>query len=139
MMQHNYGLVGALVIEPAGAKQPYDVDSNSRASATITKADGTKFREFVAVFHDDLAYLQFAYTYRLGAVTQNGVAQWRTFSGPGDQTGTPLTAPLHLQPGDTIAVTGEAGIHGLTLLDGNHAKKVVKFLRRVPSPPPAAI
>src|SRR5258708_38660487 len=100
MMQHNYGLVGALVIEPAGAKQPYDVDSNSRASATITKADGTKFREFVAVFHDDLAYLQFSYTYRLGAGDHNGVGSRRTYNGPCESTGSPPPPPVRTQPGD---------------------------------------
>src|SRR5258708_13724427 len=113
MMQHNYGLVGALVIEPAGAKQPYDVDSNSRASATITKADGTKFREFVAVFHDDLAYLQSAYTYRLGAGNQNRLAQRGTFAGPPPQTGAPLATPPHVHPEAPIARTAHPDFHSL--------------------------
>ena len=139
MMQHPYGLVGALVIEPAGAKKPYAVDSNSRASATITKADGSKFREFVAVFHDDLAALRFAYTYRLGAITSNGKPQWVTFSGPGDVTGKPLTQPLQLQPGDTVAVMVNSGFHGLTFLNGTDAKKVFKFVGGVQFQPQPSI
>ena len=56
LMQHPYGLVGGLIVEPAGST--WKEDSNSRASAVVTKADATKFREFVAVFQDDLASLQ---------------------------------------------------------------------------------
>jgi hypothetical protein len=58
-IQHsNKGLVGALVIEPQGATwAENDKDHKqltTRASATITKADGTTFREFVLLFQDDV-------------------------------------------------------------------------------------
>ena len=66
LMQHPYGLVGGLIVEPLGAT--WKEDSNSRASATITMADGTKFREFVAVFQDDLAALRFGPKAKPGAV-----------------------------------------------------------------------
>jgi hypothetical protein len=50
-------MIGGLIIEPAGST--WQEDSKTHASATVTKADGTKFREFVALFQDDLAALQF--------------------------------------------------------------------------------
>ena len=56
LMQHNFGLVGALVIEPAGST--WTPDDNSRAMATVTKADKTQFREGVIVVQDDLAALR---------------------------------------------------------------------------------
>ncbi|MCG3211491.1 MAG: hypothetical protein FOGNACKC_05137 [Anaerolineae bacterium] len=46
------GLVGALVIEPKGAT--WREDPGSRTAATVTKANGSKFREFVTVIQDDL-------------------------------------------------------------------------------------
>jgi hypothetical protein len=50
--QHPKGLFGALVIEPEGAT--WRPDPNTRVSATVTKADGTSFREFVMIVQDDL-------------------------------------------------------------------------------------
>lgn len=46
------GAIGALIIEPQGAT--WEVDADSRAQATITKADGSSFREFVMVFQTDV-------------------------------------------------------------------------------------
>ncbi|HEX8722142.1 MAG TPA: hypothetical protein VF736_16020, partial [Pyrinomonadaceae bacterium] len=46
------GAVGALVIEPQGAL--WTEDATSRAQATVTKPDGTSFREFVLVFQNDV-------------------------------------------------------------------------------------
>ncbi|HEX8719690.1 MAG TPA: hypothetical protein VF736_03530, partial [Pyrinomonadaceae bacterium] len=46
------GAVGALVIEPQGAT--WVEDATSRAQATVTKPDGTSFREFVLVFQNDV-------------------------------------------------------------------------------------
>jgi hypothetical protein len=48
----NKGAVGALIIEPQNST--WIEDANSRAQATITKADGTSFREFVLVFQNDV-------------------------------------------------------------------------------------
>ncbi|MBI4286492.1 MAG: copper oxidase [Chloroflexi bacterium] len=46
------GAIGALVIEPQGST--WVEDSHSRASATVTKADGPSFRDFVLIFQDDI-------------------------------------------------------------------------------------
>ncbi len=47
MKQGQKGLMGALVIEPAGST--WVEDPGTRASATVTKADGTTFRDFAVV------------------------------------------------------------------------------------------
>ncbi len=54
LFQHPNGLVGAIVIEPQGSK--WTEDTISRASATVTKSDGTTFREFVVMVQDDAQY-----------------------------------------------------------------------------------
>lgn len=46
------GLVGGLIIEPQGAT--WTVDATTRTVATITKADGTRYREGVIVWQDDV-------------------------------------------------------------------------------------
>ncbi len=55
LMQHPFGLIGSLIIEPAGAG--WQTDSNSRASANVCQGDckGGKvlFREFVLMVQDD--------------------------------------------------------------------------------------
>ncbi|MEP7340158.1 MAG: hypothetical protein ABI977_20665, partial [Acidobacteriota bacterium] len=54
--QHPKGLVGALIIEPEGSS--WKEDTSSRASATVTKADGTSFRDFVVLMQDDATLYQ---------------------------------------------------------------------------------
>ena len=56
VMQDNFGLIGALIIEPQGST--WQTDDNSRASATIQKEDKTTFREAVVIVQDDLAAVQ---------------------------------------------------------------------------------
>ena len=57
LMQHPFGLLGALIIEPKGST--WHVDDNSRASATVTPpAPAAKFREFILVLQDDVQQLQ---------------------------------------------------------------------------------
>ena len=55
LMQHPFGLVGSLIIEPAGAG--WQTDSNSRASANVCQGvcsgNNLLFREFVLVVQDD--------------------------------------------------------------------------------------
>ena len=46
------GLVGALIVEPQGSS--WVEDPGSRASATVTKADGSKFRDFVTILQNDV-------------------------------------------------------------------------------------
>jgi hypothetical protein len=48
----NKGAIGALIIEPQGAT--WIEDANARAQATVTKPDGTSFREFVLLFQNDI-------------------------------------------------------------------------------------
>jgi hypothetical protein len=51
--QTGKGAIAALIIEPLGSK--WIEDANSRASATVTLADGKEyFREHVLIFQDDL-------------------------------------------------------------------------------------
>ena len=48
------GLVGALIVEPKGST--WIEDPSSRASATVTKTDGSKFRDFVTVLQTDVNF-----------------------------------------------------------------------------------
>lgn len=48
----NKGAIGSLIIEPQGATWIEDADS--RAQATVTKTDGSSFREFVVQFQTDI-------------------------------------------------------------------------------------
>ncbi|HEV7474342.1 MAG TPA: hypothetical protein VGN90_09845 [Pyrinomonadaceae bacterium] len=48
----NKGAIGALIVEPAGAT--WIEDAGSRAQATVTKPDGTSFREFVVQHQTDI-------------------------------------------------------------------------------------
>jgi hypothetical protein len=48
----NKGAIASLIIEPQGAT--WIEDANSRAQATVTKTDGTSFREFVLQFQTDV-------------------------------------------------------------------------------------
>jgi hypothetical protein len=52
LMQHPFGMLGALIVEPAGAT--WRLDDNSRASAMITMPSGESFREFILVLQDDV-------------------------------------------------------------------------------------
>jgi hypothetical protein len=48
----NKGAIGSMIIEPQGAT--WIEDAGSRAQATVTKTDGTWFREFVVQFQSDI-------------------------------------------------------------------------------------
>jgi hypothetical protein len=48
----NKGAIGSMIIEPQGAT--WIEDGGSRAQATVTKTDGTWFREFVVQFQSDI-------------------------------------------------------------------------------------
>ena len=52
VLQHMTGLYGALIIEPEGSR--WIEDPNSRASAVVTKADGTTFRELAILWQNDV-------------------------------------------------------------------------------------
>jgi len=55
LMQHPFGLLGALVIEPPGAN--WHTDDNGRSQATVSLPSGKQFREFVVVLQDDVQAL----------------------------------------------------------------------------------
>jgi hypothetical protein len=64
LMQDNFGLIGALIVEPKGSKWEMD-EQFSRAQANVTKEDKATFREGVAIVQDDLATVQeTAFNYR---------------------------------------------------------------------------
>ena len=46
------GLLGALVVEPLGAT--WQTDPGSNVAATVTKTDGTSYREFVTILQNDV-------------------------------------------------------------------------------------
>ena len=48
----NKGAIGSLIVEPEGSS--WVEDAGSRAQATVTKSDGTSFREFVLQFQTDI-------------------------------------------------------------------------------------
>lgn len=48
----NKGAIGSLIVEPQGSS--WVEDTTSRAQATITKSDGTSFREFVVQMQTDI-------------------------------------------------------------------------------------
>jgi hypothetical protein len=48
----NKGAIGSLIVEPQGAT--WIEDTTSRAQATVSKPDGTSFREFVVQFQTDI-------------------------------------------------------------------------------------
>ncbi|HSM85915.1 MAG TPA: hypothetical protein VLT16_07190, partial [Candidatus Limnocylindrales bacterium] len=50
--QGSKGAVGAMVIEPQGST--WVEDTTTRAQATVTKADGTSFRDFVLITQNDV-------------------------------------------------------------------------------------
>ncbi len=66
LLQHTQGLIGALIIEPSGATWQEDYNmlpasgtptpgSNlTRAAATVTRTDGTTYRDFVLLTQDDV-------------------------------------------------------------------------------------
>lgn len=65
MQQHQQGLYGGLIIEPAGSKVTLDQGSN--ISATVTPPNGKPFRDFVLIMNDDV--INEAFASNLSAVT----------------------------------------------------------------------
>jgi plastocyanin len=121
MMQHPYGLVGGLIIEPQGSKWKEDV--NSHASAVVTKADGTRFREFAAVIHDDLAALRLAASIQLQATVGPSGPQWAV-----NGTNQANNFQLTLGEGDIIAVQVKSGFHGFSFMDKAQALSAFKII-----------
>jgi manganese oxidase len=122
LMQHPYGLVGGLIIEPRRSK--WKEDSNSHASAVVTTEDDSKFREFAAVVQDDLAALRFTASIQLQAVTGS---TWTV-----DGTLQSNNFQLTLGEGDVVAVQVESGLHGFSFLDKDNALSAFKIVGGIP-------
>ena len=90
LMQDNFGLIGALIIEPKGSIAKVN-DKFSRAQANITDASGKLlFREGVAIVQDDLAYVSVpAFNYRTEPISYRYVVK-----DPPYLTNDPALSPL---------------------------------------------
>lgn len=125
LMQHNFGLVGGLIIEPKGST--WLTDDNSYASATVKIGPNEAFREAVAIIQDDLASLRSANpptkplgpTFTLDGAISNGIPVW-------ELNGVPLAngSVTPIQPGQTITFGVASGEHGITFLDKAQAESV---------------
>jgi plastocyanin len=120
LMQHNFGMVGALIIEPKDSA--WTTDDNSRASATVTMAPGHSFREAVVVVHDDLASLRTTQSVQISGNLTNGNVQWAL-------NGTLLSngSKIPVRPGDTVAFYVNSGTHGITFLSKQDALAFLDF------------
>jgi hypothetical protein len=143
LMQHTFGLIGALIVEPKGST--WKPDQSTSTMAVVRKKDGSLFREFVAIHQDDLAALQpvgvtsSAINYRTeplgyrfpansnweGNVTTlqgdlaNGKVQW-VLNGQALAN----NSTIDVVPGQTIVVSVQAGTHGLTFMDQTAAQQI---------------
>jgi hypothetical protein len=124
MMQHIYGLIGGLVVEPAGST--WVEDANTHAQATVTKADATQFRDLAAIVQDDVTALRFANTYCLDASSTGG-PHW-SFNGQVQANNWSKT----LVEGDMIAVTVSNSFHGFSFLDKAQGQLVFDVSGGVP-------
>jgi manganese oxidase len=89
LMQHPFGLIGALIIEPKGSS--WRNDDNSRAAALVCKGDCSTsevlFREFVQVIQDD-------------------VSPWLRLTPPGAAGAGPIVVDPSLKPPPSTDVPG---------------------------------
>ncbi|HEX7155096.1 MAG TPA: hypothetical protein VF618_26735 [Thermoanaerobaculia bacterium] len=147
LRQHPFGLIGALIIEPQGAQ--WRVDDNSMASATVTKRDGSKFREFVAVVQDDVATMTINGTVDVGPsiviaaaaapLNPNGSStDPDARSRPNWGTGAPYPAFTFPVPNgskyivnadDTVGVMLQGGTHGFTFPNKTQALQMFDIVQ----------
>ncbi len=125
LMQHPFGMIGSLIIEPAGAT--WKEDQNSYASATVTGGDGKQFREFVTMVQDDLARLRFADTMDMEAALVNGTPQWVLNGTPQKNNST-----IPLVPGSTVVFAVQSGTHGISFMDHTTFDAVFNVVRGIP-------
>jgi cold shock CspA family protein len=127
LMQHPYGLLGALVIEPQGSS--WRTDDNSRASASVCKgSDNCKtgdllYREFVAIVQDDIVAMATASAAPAADIVilgdlVNGKPTWTMNGQPLPAAGVPL------KPGQTVSFDIKAGTHGLLFATEASARAV---------------
>jgi hypothetical protein len=87
LMQDPLGLIGALVVEPAGSTER--TDANSRAAATIIHPGGASFREVVLFTQSDLQTIQgtgSSAAYSAAGLTWGGSSAGATINGINDRT-----------------------------------------------------
>ena len=130
MMQHTYGLVGGLIVEPEGSH--WKEDSNSHASAMVWK-DDVEFREFATVVQDDLASLRLSASVALQAVISNG-PKWAVDGNPQSNN-----FQITLNEGDAVAVQVHSGLHGFSFLDKNTALSAFNIVGGIPFVPQAGV
>jgi hypothetical protein len=98
MVQPQFGMVGALVVEPEGSR--WVEDTGTRASATVTPKGRTPFREFVVVMQNAVMPNQVANTGRSGF----GAINYRTE--PFLARGVNVNTVLQFQSGPALPVLG---------------------------------
>ena len=76
----NKGAIGALIIEPAGSS--WTEDYGSRAQATVYKPDGTSFREFVAMFQNDVNLRYDGFGAKSDPYSAAILGNWKTIAVP---------------------------------------------------------
>jgi hypothetical protein len=151
--QHQRGLYGALIVEPRGSAwvadrvpAPDGSTAVTQASATVTRADGAQFREFVVVLQNDTSItgpdpVQFECTvhkqHMTGGLTIQPAQQTLTISAILDRKATPTLqwspkAPT-VRVGDTIEwridnIPAASVPHGVMFLDWDTAKDALDLL-----------
>lgn len=94
LMQHVFGLIGGLIIEPEGAT--WVTDEHSRASATVTKSGGEGYREFVVLVQDDVSSL------KLGELNADGSPKEGSYGAAGTSVAINYrTEPMSYRFGDS--------------------------------------
>jgi len=130
LMQHPFGLVGALIIEPQGTS--WRTDDNARASATVCKGTGgckdgdILFREFVAVVQDDVSSIRQTTStpgpppkaISIVGTVLNGKVAWAINNQSLPAGGVALTR------GQTVTFDIGSGTHGLLFNDEASARAV---------------
>ncbi len=129
LMQHPFGLLGALIVEPESTS--WRTDDNSRASATVCKGttpckDGdVLFREFVVIVQDDVSSMRQtrptvdpSQPINIVGTVLNGSVTWAMGGQPLPAGGIPLAA------GQTVNFDIQTGTHGLLFDDEASAKAV---------------
>ncbi len=76
----NKGAFGSLIIEPAGSS--WAEDYGTRAQATVNNADGTSFREFVAMFQNDVNLRYDGFNAQTDAYSAGVVGSTKTIAVP---------------------------------------------------------
>jgi hypothetical protein len=132
LMQHPYGMLGALVIEPQDTS--WRTDANSRASASVCKgATNCKsgdllYREFVAIVQDDVSSIRQTVggapppppgaPITIVGTILNGKVEWAINNAPIPAGGVALTA------GQKVSFEIGTGTHGILFNDETSARAV---------------